>query len=209
MPPEYLLKFEIAKLVISSLTLVSVFVAFLAYRANLRKQEEDRVRDADKELLAQAQKSLEWAYNSLTDNGTNIPPKPERLNWLTSARHLLRHGGIAKHILSDTYKIVHAEHEEYWRHRFYLALDHDALRSGGYYANLETQPWPENIEVSSALVIVNFSNWPKELKDPTDEVDRSALLNDTEALKGRAGRGLHSYIARLSEAKARMKATAN
>ena len=208
MPPEYALKFEIARLLVSSLTLVSVFVAFLAYRANLRKQEEDRVRDADKELLAQAQKSLEWAYNSLTDSGTSISPKPERLNWLTSARHLLRHSKIARCIRSDTYKTVHAEHEEHWRHRFYLALDHNSLVSTGYYANSETQSWPENIEVSSALVVVSFSNWPKEVKDPTDEVDRAALLNDTEALKGRAGRGLRAYIARLSEAKAKMKATA-
>ena len=114
MPTEYALKFEIAKVLISALTLVSVFVAFLAYRANLQKQEEDRVRDADKELLAQAQKSLEWAYNSLTNNGNDIPPKPERLNWLTSARHILRHSKIAKRIRSDTCRTVHAEHEEFW-----------------------------------------------------------------------------------------------
>ena len=210
MPPEYAMSFEIAKFLVSSLTLVSVFVAFLAYRANLLKQEEDRVRDADKELLAQAQKSLEWAYNSLTDNGTNIPPRPDRLNWLTSARHLLRHGKIAMRIRSDTYKTVHAEHEEYWRHRFYLALDHNSLLSAGYYANAsaEAQPWPENLEVRSALVVVGFSNWPKGVKDPTDEVDRAALLKETEVLKGRAGRGLGAYIARLSEAKAKLKATA-
>ena len=208
MSPEYALKFEVAKLLVSSLTLVSVFVAFIAYRANLRKQEEDRVRDADKELLAQAQKSLEWAYNSLTDNGKDIPPKPERLNWLTSARHLLRHNIIAKRIQSDTYRTVHAEHEEFWRHRFYLALDHNSLVSTGYYATSETQSWPENIEVSSALVIISFSNWPMGFKDPTDEVDRAKLLKDTEALKGRAGRGLRAYIERLSEAKARMHATA-
>jgi hypothetical protein len=209
MSPEYALKFEIAQLVVSSLTLVSVFVAFLAYRASLRKQEEDRVREADRELLGQAQNSLEWAYDSLTDKGASSPPRPDRLNWLTSARHLLRHSKIAKRIQSDTYKIVHAEHEEYWRHRFYLVLNHNSLLSSGYYENSETQPWPENIEVSSALVVISFSNWPKEHKDPTDEVDRAAILNDTEALKGRAGRGLRAYAARLAEAKAKMNASSS
>lgn len=209
MPPQCFLNFEIAKLIVSSLTLVSAFVAFLAYRANLRKQEEDRVRDADKELLAQAQKSLEWAYNSLTDNNTSIPPKPVRLNWLNSARHLLRYSKIAMRIRSETYMIIQAELREHWRHQFYLALNHDALQSNRYYENLEVQSWLENIEVSSALVVVSFSNWPKDLKDPTDEVDRSALLTDTEALKGKAGRGLRSYISRLAEAKVTTKATAD
>ena len=87
-------------------------------------------------------------------------------------------------------------------------MDHNSLVSTGYYANSESQPWPENIEVSSALVVISFSTWPKGLKDPTDEVDRAALLKDTEALKGRASRGLRAYIERLSEAKAKMKATA-
>ena len=209
MSPEYALTLEIAKFVVSLFTFASVLVAFFAYRANLRKQDEDRVREADKELLAQAQKSLEWAYNSLTNNGTDIPPNAARLNWLTSARHLLRHRKIASSIKSGTYKTVHAEHEEYWRHQFYLALDHSTLRDTDYFSNLETPAWPVNIEVSSALVVVGFSNWPRQLKDPTDEVNQAELLKDIEALKGKAGRGLRDYVALLSEANVRMKANAD
>jgi hypothetical protein len=185
--------FEIAKLVVAAVALVSAYFAFKAYRVNLQKQQEDRVRDADKELLLQAQKSLQWAFQSLTDDGANVPPKAERLNWLTCARHLLRHRKLADRISSETYKLVHAEHEEYWRHKFYLALDHNAMASTGYYSTGDAESWPENIELSSAMVVVDFGNWPKGSADPTDEVDRVALIKDGNAYGGRAGRGLRAY----------------
>lgn len=204
MQAEYSLYFEIAKVSISALTPLSIYVAYKAYRSNLRKQEDDRIRDADKELLTQAQKSLEWAYNSLTNDGENIPPKADRLNWLTCARHLLRQKTISRQIQSAIYKTVHAEHEEFWRHKFYIALDHSQLNGAGYYSKQSHDSWPENIEISSAMTVVKFSNWPKEQKDPTDEVDREAILQDKEALVGRAGRGLRSYVHRLSEARGRM-----
>lgn len=160
---------------------------------NLQKQQEDRIRDADKELLLQAQKSLEWAYQSLTDDGMNTPPKSDRLNWLTCARHLLRHQKLADRIISETYRLVHAEHEEYWRHKFYLAMDHNALASTGYFSTGVAEPWPEKIEISSALVVVDFANWPKGQLDPTDEVNRFALAKEGNAYSGRAGRGLRAY----------------
>lgn len=94
---------------------------------------------------------------------------------------------------------MHAEHEELWRHRFYLALDHNNLSSTGYYSQSDDRRWPENIEVSSALVIVSFANWPKGFKDPIEEVDREAILRDGEALKGWAGRGLRAYIESLAK----------
>lgn len=194
---------EILKLSISALTLVSIGIAYLAYRTNLQKQREDRVRDSDKELLAQAQKSLQWAYDVLTEQGEHIPPRADRLNWLTSARHLLRQKKIAKRITSETYRIVYAEVEEYWRHRFYTALDHPSLLSRGYFANLENPHWPENLEISSALVIVDFSGWNKANADPTDEVDRDALLKSDALRGGNAGRGLRSYVAWIQEEKAR------
>ncbi len=185
--------FEIAKLAVAAVVFLSAYFAFKTYRANLQKQQEDRVRDADKELLLQAQKSLEWAYQSLTDDGVNIPPKAERLNWLTCARHLLRHQRLADRISSETYKLVHAEHEEYWRHKFYLALDHNALASTGYFSTGVVEPWPENIELSSAMVVVDFGNWPKGRADPTDEVDRAILTTRGNAYSGLAGRGLRAY----------------
>jgi hypothetical protein len=207
MNPNLALWFEIVKLLVAALTPHSIYVAYKAYRANLQKQAEDRMRDADRELLAQAQRSLEWAYNVLTNDGATIPPEANRLNWLTSSRHLLRHRTIANRIQSDIYRTVHAEHEEFWRHRFYLALNHNELAMTRYYEKETNRQddWPENIEISSALVIVHFSNWPKDLKDPTNSVDRQAILNEESALVGRAGRGLRAYVRALDEARTRMR----
>lgn len=193
--------FELAKLAVAAFTVFSISVAYKAYRSNLRKQDEDRIRDADKELVIQAQKSLEWAYNALTDEGRTIPPEASRLNWLTSARHLLRHRRIADRIKGEIYRIVHAEHEEFWRHRFYLALDDNALAATGYFTTNNGEPWPEKISLSSALIVVQFANWPVGLKDPTDEVDQESILNDKHALVGRAGRGVRAYARRLEEAR--------
>ena len=39
--------FELVKVTIGAAALVSIWVAYRAYRANLQKQQEDRVRDAD------------------------------------------------------------------------------------------------------------------------------------------------------------------
>jgi hypothetical protein len=192
--------FEWLKVAINVATFASIVIAYLAYRANLKKIAEDRVRDRDKELLAQVQKSLEWAYNVLTDESERTPPKPNRLNWLTCARHLFRGRKLADQIASPTYRTVYAEVEEYWRHKFYIALSHEELRNWTYFADASEPDWPENIEISSALVIVDFSNWKQGTIDPTDEVDHEALIKNGGGLKGGwAGRGLEGYIVRLRD----------
>lgn len=197
---------DFLKTAISALTLVSIAIAYLAYRANVQKQQEDRIKDSDRELLAQAQKSLQWAYETLTDQGQHVPPRPDRLNWLTAARHILRQKKIANRINSETYRIVYAEIEEYWRHRFYRALDHSSLLSRGYFADLDNAFWPENLEISSAVVIVGFSGWNTKNADPTDEVDREELLKSDAMKGGHAARGLRSYVDWLQEVKANRKA---
>ena len=71
MPPWVNTLFEVVKVAIGGAALFSIWIAYKAYQANLRKQEEDRVRDADRELLSQTQKSLEWAYDVLTNDGAS------------------------------------------------------------------------------------------------------------------------------------------
>lgn len=192
---------EWLKIAIGVATLSSIVIAYLAYKANLQKADEDRVRDRDKELVAQLQKSFHWAYDVLTDKGKEIPPKADRLNWLTSSRHILRSEQLVKQISSSIYKTVYAEVEEYWRHKFYVALSHSSLRNWKYYAHPLSEAWPENIEISSALVIVDFSNWKRGATDPTDNVDRDALINAGGGTKGAAGQGLEAYIVRMREIK--------
>lgn len=192
---------EIARLSLSALTLASAVIAYLAYRANVRKQNDDRIRERDKELLLQTQKSMEWAYAALTEDGKNNPPEADRLNWLTAARHLLRAKKLASKIENSTYRTLHDEIEEYWRHKFYLALSHESLRKWLYYADHKHPNWPENIEIDSALVVIDFSNWKNGVPDPTDEVDRDALIA-AGALQGGPGTGVRDYIARFEEIKA-------
>jgi len=199
---------EIAKLTLSALTLASIVIAYLSYQTNLKKLNDDRIREIDKELLAQSKQSLQWAYDVLTDEGRSIPPPADRLNWLTCARHLLRAQDISKHISGQTYKSVYAEIEEYWRHRFYASLGHESLRSHIYFEDTKNAEWPENIEITSAAVIVNFAAWSKITVDPLESVAREDLLNADSGFRTvAAGRGLESYIVRFEEIKAQRRST--
>ena len=193
---------ECIKLGISLLTLVSITLAYLGYQANLKKVNDDRERDRDKELVMQFQKSLGWAYDVLTDEGNSVPPKADRIKWLTSARHVLRAKRLQEQIKGDTYRTVADELEEFWRYKFYVALANDELRKWTYFANTNNPEWPENIEISSALVVIDFSNWKHDASDPTDAVDRDYLINQASGLKGGyAGRGLEAYLCRFEEIK--------
>jgi hypothetical protein len=183
---------------ISALTPASIVIALFTYLANRKKINEDRERERDKEYASQFQKSLEWSYNALTDGGRSVPPRADRLNWLTSARHILRAKKIQSQIVYPTYRTISDELEEYWRHKFYLALSDRSLRDCHYFMNMDTLAWPENIEISSALVVVDFSNWKDGTPDPTDEVDRDHIMAQMEGIKGgNAGYGLRAYIQHL------------
>lgn len=191
-----------AKLALGVLTLISIVIAYLSYRTNLKKLNDDRIREIDKELLTQAKQSLQWAYDVLTEEGCSIPPLANRLNWLTCARHLCRAQDISKQISGTTYKTVYAEIEEYWRHKFYMSLEHESLRSRRYFENVSDTEWPENIEITSAMVIVNFSTWNKATVDPLDSVIRENLLDTDSGFRTvAAGRGLESYIVHFEELK--------
>ncbi|MBU8978171.1 hypothetical protein JI752_018645 [Lysobacter sp. MMG2] len=196
---------EWLKFAISAATLVSIVIAFRSYRANVAKQNEDRIRDSDKELLAQAQKSIQWAYDALTDEGKGLPPLPDRLNWLTSARHLIRAQKLAAKIASPTYKTVYEEIEEFWRHRFYVALSHSDLRSWAYFADSAKSNYPERIQPTSAVVIVAFSSWKEGVPDPTDEVDLDTIIKRGALENTSAGRGLESYLQQLEAARNKLQ----
>ncbi|MCD7097847.1 hypothetical protein [Stenotrophomonas sp. MMGLT7] len=192
---------EWIKIGISGLTLVSIFIAFLTYRANLGKINDDRARERDKEYVSQFKSSLEWSFNALTADGKRIPPKADRLNWLTAARHILRAKKIQALITHPTYITIAEEIEEFWRHKYYLALSDPSLLNFHYFMNKDRPAWPENIEITSALVVIDFSNWKNGTSDPTDLVDHEVLMTQGEGLNGNAGRGLRTYIQHLENLK--------
>lgn len=185
------------KVALAAVAIASVAIAYLSLRVSRRKLDDDRLKDQDKEYVAQVERSFEWAFEALTDGDTSKPPRADRLNWLASARYLLRAQDIASQIKTPVYRAILDQIEDHWRQRFYRALDHLVLATDAYFAATDATKWPENIEISSALVVVDFSNWKAGTADPTDRVDRSALMESGAGIQGKAGIGLKRYIQRV------------
>lgn len=150
------------------------------------------VHQHDSQLFQQAILSLERAYRSLSNDGNSIkPPLADRLNWLTTARHLEGYKAVKVKVKSKLYRALCEEHEEYWRHQFYLCLDMHNIHQSSYY---DEGPPPERkpgIEPRSALIIYSFASWPNGKSDPIDSVDIPALLKESDPLKGNIGLSMY------------------
>ncbi|MBH0021607.1 hypothetical protein I6F40_14805 [Pseudoalteromonas sp. SWXJ133] len=187
------INYELLKTVISGLTLISIIIAYLNYRtSNLKRKEDDKALQ-DKEILNQAVSSLDWGFETLTEGKYEEVPRASRLNWLTAARHIMRYTKLKNLIKTETYKLICAEQEEYWRHKFYVLLDKKELRKLDYYTNKAQPEWPENIELSSAMVINDFANWSDGTIDPLEAVNVDALIRLGKAFDGKCGIGIQSY----------------
>lgn len=197
--------FDVAKGAVPALALlfamVSAAMAFGAYRANLGKIQEDRIRERDKELLGQIIKSYQWAYDSLLGDSVAGPPDADRLNWLTCARHLLRAEALAAKIQSDTYRLIQQEHQDHWRHTFYLRLDDPVLRNVGYFSGTGASD-PDQIEPGSARVIIRFSTWAMGAVDPIDGEPHGPLSRDDYGISD-AIRGYNAYVDHLAQRRTR------
>ncbi len=147
-----------------------------------RSQNAERRRDA---ILAQAIRSLENAYGTLTDNGTEIPPPRGRLRWLTTARHILRYQELRKQ-LTSYHELICEEQEEHWRNKFYRAVAE--LADQKYYFGQARDPAgksPPPIELRSAVVVLAFADWPKGKADPIDDVNVADLLGKAQIVSMR------------------------
>lgn len=145
------------------------------------------------ELFQQAVLSLGRAYHSLSNDGRNVkPPLADRLNWLTASRHLQGYKSLKARVKTDLYRALCDEHEEFWRHQFYLCLDMHNIHRAGYY---DEGPPPDRklgIDPRSALIIYYFASWPNGKIDPINSVDLKALLAEANPLQG--NNGLREYI---------------
>lgn len=145
------------------------------------------------ELLNQAVLSLERAYKALSNDGQNVRPVPaDRLNWLTCARHIESYKALKRKIKTEIHQSLCEEHEEFWRHQFYICLDMNNIHQPSYY---DESPPPERklgIEPRSAIIIYSFASWQKTKADPIDSVDVNALIRECDALKGNIG--LSTYL---------------
>ncbi|CAB3852991.1 hypothetical protein [Achromobacter deleyi] len=152
----------------SAIAAIAAVVGVFLTLHTFRKTQRDKQSDA---ILAQCEKSLAAAYDVLTNAGASVPPERVRLNWLTSARHILRYKKL-KDLLGGTHLVICDESEEYWRHKFYIAL-RPLEMDYGYYdvfkVGKETD-LDRTIVPKSALVILAFSDWPEGRDDPMNGV---------------------------------------
>ena len=148
---------------------------------------------ASQKLLDQAQLSLERAYEALSSGGRELsPPAPDRLNWLTAARHIQRYKSLKDKLTDRTHRTICEEQEEYWRHRIYLCLQTSQPYQPTYYME-QLAPSPRSaIDKTSALIIHAFAKWPDGRADPLEKVDINELIGKGRALEGNPG--LRAYI---------------
>ncbi|TWX44435.1 hypothetical protein [Colwellia hornerae] len=194
---------EIIPLVSLLLAITSIFVAFLSFFNSRKRNKLDEQTQEDKDLSDYAILLLEKSYKVLTDDGENTtPPKASRLNWLTSARLILRYNNIRSQIKTVRYQLICDESAEQWGHEFYKILKSGDFNHPGYYSGNLMLNSCENIEPNSAVVITEFSKWGEDYKDPIDTYAyKDSLAKKPKILDGHIG--LQVYLSNLDEEGAR------
>ncbi|OCH11433.1 hypothetical protein A6E03_19065 [Aliivibrio sp. 1S128] len=191
---------ELWRTIFAGATLFSIGIAYFSLRVTKKKQKEDLALANDKEVIAQAKLSLKWAFESLDIDDQLQMPKQDRLIWLTAARHILRYYKLRDSIKTVTYQTICAEHEEYWRHKFYLLFSNPNYMFGNYFTKSSNPIWPENIEIRSAMILSIFSQWGENTIDPIDNITIEQLI-ELKPYKGDIGTGIEHYQKILNEAK--------
>ncbi|PXW28275.1 hypothetical protein [Paraburkholderia caballeronis] len=142
-------------------------------------------------LLDQAVRALERAYNALTVDGAQTAPVPaDRLNWLTTARNLETYKALKREIGVNVHRRIVDDHEEHWRHLFYLALQGNAYHQPTYYREPITAPRAQRtggIEPHSAVIVHAFAKWPDGRPDPVEHADFDRIFEETDPRPGNVG----------------------
>ncbi|MBX9904660.1 MAG: hypothetical protein K2Y31_09915 [Burkholderiales bacterium] len=145
----------------------------------------------DSEVFKEAVLALERAFRSLMLNAhSDGQPAPDRLNWLTAARHIESYKSLRNSLKTSLYKRLCQEHEEHWRHEFYLKILKNRMYQISYF---ESGP----IEPRSAIVVYGFAAWPNTKQDLIDMLDLEKLFQESDLLKG--NHGLQQYLAKFPE----------
>lgn len=145
----------------------SVFIAVLSCYVVWKTLSWQSEAEHDRALLAELKLILERAYSELEcKTGKHTVVRPERLAWLTSARHLCSYKKLKGSLKTDLHRTLCNEHEEFWRHHFYLLLEN--IDNQNFFKATGTSG--EEIELRSAATVLAFSTWPASLNDPISEV---------------------------------------
>lgn len=159
---------------------VSAFAAAYAIVVQTQNQESER-------YLNQCILTLQRAFEALLgDELVDKNLKADRLNWLTSARHIERFKEIKKKIKREEHKLICNEQEEHWRHQFYLLLNDPPITLPNFYEeNIQSGKAP--IEPRSAIIIHDFAKWPESRPDPIEHADVDTILTRGKVLEGNIG----------------------
>lgn len=164
----------------------SAIFAGLSTRISARAITVQQRAQASEVILQQAEMSLQWAWDALTEDGTHVsPPQPNRLNWLTAARHILRYKELKAEVTEPAHRTICEDREEFWRHRFYLCLDCKAFLQGSYFQVENIQQ--SGLEKTSVAVVFAFSKWPEGKDDLINKVDVAQLITEAKLLNGKPG----------------------
>ncbi|MFP1681401.1 hypothetical protein ACLD0W_02755 [Alloalcanivorax sp. C16-1] len=155
----------------------SVVVAVLAFLFSVFSFRESRKIDFDKAMLGSCDDLLGQSYESLIkgrqENGF---PVSDRLQWLTSARHIMRYYDAKKRIKTKPYQVLVENMEAVWRHDFYKALDFPDVMRGRYFYHDEDG----GIYPPSAMIVAEFSAWKEGSRDPVEDYDVENFLSNED-----------------------------
>ncbi|HEF4738876.1 hypothetical protein KTD19_07835 [Burkholderia multivorans] len=176
-------------------TIASPIIAFVALCVSgyiSRKAILTPQRDREsKNHLDQAILSMQRAHGALTNEGRDEFAKPDRGNWLRAARHIETYKTLKQGITEPSHKVMCEDHEEYWRHRVYEAIDMYALRQPGWYDEDRVNKRSQ-LEPRSLIIVYGFASWPDDKIDPIAVADISAIAANHDVRKG--NHGLRTYL---------------
>lgn len=159
---------------------VSIFAIYIPWRST-----------HDSEVFKESVLALERAYRSLArEMGADGRPAADRLNWLTSARHIESYKELRSSLKTKLYRRLCQEQEEHWRHEFYLCLLKDHITQSSYFENGPIEP-------RSAIVLYGFASWPSKREDPIDKLNIEAIYGESDLLKGNYG--LQQYLQKFPQ----------
>lgn len=178
-----------------------------------RVYKEERQIAKDAIFVKQVQQTYEWAYDVFSEQESKGRSDDVRLAWLTAARHLVRAQQIAELVKSDAFRLILEEHTEYWRRRFFKALESLRVESKGdlatsffgTYKELAQTTKPSIrvltpvVHLGSAEIIIAFSQWNESREDPVDWAEKNG--NFDKAYEQGIGRDLSRYKELLNEQK--------
>lgn len=168
------------------LAAVSIFVSVITFYIQRRS-------NYDKELLSYLCLSLERMFTVLAPAGETEEPIRDRVAWLTAARHICAYLELKAKLKTSLYKTLCDEQEEHWRHKTYLVISR--ISSSQFFSWVNANKFSEeNIDPTSAAVVLAYSSWPPDKRDKIDEISLAGLVSDADLFSAKH-RHFRDYVA--------------